>query len=91
MRLDSHRRLAAMLHDTFGGCRELAQLGCRTARTGQQFTPAIGALAGQNAVCARRAKGALKRANPGLSGIRGKVFVAAFAAGAQLKHVVILC
>jgi hypothetical protein len=47
------RLLAAMLlHDPFGGCRELDQLGYRTTRANHQFASAVRALARQHVLCA---------------------------------------
>jgi hypothetical protein len=39
------------LQDSVGGCRKLGQLGCGASGTDDQFTTAIGAMAGQRAFC----------------------------------------
>jgi hypothetical protein len=51
---------------------------------------AVRAFAAQYRIYAARAKGAFKRADTGLQAVGWQVFVAAFTAGAELKHCGIL-
>src|ERR1043165_4419877 len=58
----------------------------RTSRPGHQLAAAIRAAAGERALHAVAAEGALERADEGLAGRRRQVAVTAFAVGSQLEH-----
>ena len=79
----SGKHLAALrLQNSFDGRRKLGQLSGGASGTGDQFATAIGAMAGQRALCAGGTKSALERTDAGLGGIRRQVLVAALAARA---------
>lgn len=69
-------------------CRRWAacKLANRSAWPGHQFSATVRINPLQHLLRTGRTKGAFKRANPGICGLRGQVFVAAFAPRSQFKH-----
>jgi hypothetical protein len=78
------------LDDSVSGCRKFGELGWGPPWAGQEFTTTVRAIAAECAVRASLTEGAFKRADARLCGLWWEILVAAFAIGAQLKHVVFL-
>ena len=69
-----------------GAGGEFLQFGGGADRAGDEFACAVGAYAGEDAVGAGGAEGALEGADAGVAAVRREVAVAAFAVGAEFEH-----